>query len=205
MRSSPAARHREVHRHGRRRQHVAFEVAVAPTRSTSSGPSRRLQGEGLDVRMKGAGQGRAAGSPHGPAAGLEEGIVDSPQARAIEFFEGVCRWVREVQADVRRASLRSSRISPRSRAQPHKPLTEGKKRIGGRNNHGRMTVRLRGGGHKRRYRDDRLQARQARRARARSRPSSTTRTARPHRAAALRGRREALHPLARRASRSGDR
>ncbi|MCH9650280.1 MAG: 50S ribosomal protein L2 [Deltaproteobacteria bacterium] len=35
---------------------------------------------------------------------------------------------------------------------PHKALTEGKTRCGGRNNHGRTTVRFRGGGHKRRYR-----------------------------------------------------
>jgi large subunit ribosomal protein L2 len=35
---------------------------------------------------------------------------------------------------------------------PHKPLTEGRKRIGGRNNKGRTTVRFRGGSHKRRYR-----------------------------------------------------
>jgi large subunit ribosomal protein L2 len=35
---------------------------------------------------------------------------------------------------------------------PHKPLTEGKKRISGRNNHGRMTLRRRGGGSKKLYR-----------------------------------------------------
>jgi large subunit ribosomal protein L2 len=35
---------------------------------------------------------------------------------------------------------------------PHKPLTEGKKRISGRNNAGRMTVRRRGGGSKKLYR-----------------------------------------------------
>ncbi|MBN2324399.1 MAG: 50S ribosomal protein L2 [Spirochaetes bacterium] len=35
---------------------------------------------------------------------------------------------------------------------PHKPLTKGKKRISGRNNSGKMTVRRRGGGHKRLYR-----------------------------------------------------
>ncbi|MEE8280293.1 MAG: 50S ribosomal protein L2 [Alphaproteobacteria bacterium] len=35
---------------------------------------------------------------------------------------------------------------------PVKALTEGVKRSGGRNSHGRMTVRHRGGGHKRRYR-----------------------------------------------------
>ncbi len=37
-------------------------------------------------------------------------------------------------------------------ARPYKPLTQGKKRIGGRNNKGRITVRFRGRGHKRRYR-----------------------------------------------------
>ncbi len=35
---------------------------------------------------------------------------------------------------------------------PHKPLVKGKKGIGARNNRGRITVRFRGGGHKRRYR-----------------------------------------------------
>jgi large subunit ribosomal protein L2 len=37
-------------------------------------------------------------------------------------------------------------------SKPYKPLTKGKKRIGGRNNAGRMTVRRRGGGAKKRYR-----------------------------------------------------
>ncbi len=37
-------------------------------------------------------------------------------------------------------------------SEPHKPLTKGTTRIGGRNNKGRMTMRFRGGGHKRRYR-----------------------------------------------------
>src|ERR671936_1274953 len=36
--------------------------------------------------------------------------------------------------------------------QPHKPLTEGKSKSGGRNTHGRVTSRHRGGGAKRRYR-----------------------------------------------------
>jgi large subunit ribosomal protein L2 len=39
-----------------------------------------------------------------------------------------------------------------SGSEPHKALTKGKKRIGGRGNKGRQTVRFRGGGHKRRYR-----------------------------------------------------
>jgi large subunit ribosomal protein L2 len=39
-----------------------------------------------------------------------------------------------------------------TRAEPEKSLTRGKKRIGGRNNQGRISVRFRGGAHKRRYR-----------------------------------------------------
>jgi large subunit ribosomal protein L2 len=39
-----------------------------------------------------------------------------------------------------------------TRSAPHKPLTEGKLRVDGRANTGRVTVRFRGGGHKRRYR-----------------------------------------------------
>jgi large subunit ribosomal protein L2 len=38
------------------------------------------------------------------------------------------------------------------RGKPEKSLTEGKKRTGGRNNHGRITTRHIGGGHKQRYR-----------------------------------------------------
>ena len=38
------------------------------------------------------------------------------------------------------------------KGQPVKTLTEGQSKSGGRNNRGRMTVRRRGGGHKRRYR-----------------------------------------------------
>jgi len=36
--------------------------------------------------------------------------------------------------------------------EPHKPLAQGKKRISGRNNYGRMTIRRRGGGAKKLYR-----------------------------------------------------
>lgn len=41
-------------------------------------------------------------------------------------------------------------LTPKVR--PHKPLTKGKKRCGGRNNQGQTTIWFRGGGHKRRYR-----------------------------------------------------
>ena len=38
------------------------------------------------------------------------------------------------------------------KGKPVKALTEGKREKGGRNNHGRITQRWRGGGHKRRFR-----------------------------------------------------
>src|SRR5215831_1674661 len=39
-----------------------------------------------------------------------------------------------------------------TKAKPHKPLIEFKKKTGGRNNHGRLTARHIGGGHKQKYR-----------------------------------------------------
>src|SRR3954453_22446944 len=39
------------------------------------------------------------------------------------------------------------------KGKPVKALTEGKNASGGRNNHGRVTVRFRGGGHKQTYRN----------------------------------------------------
>ena len=65
---------------------------------------------------------------------------------------------------------------------------------GGRNTHGRITSRHRGGGAKRRYRRDRLQAPQGRRAGQGRRDRVRPQPQRPHRAAALPRRREALHP-----------
>ncbi len=61
---------------------------------------------------------------------------------------------------------------------PHKPLLESQKRGSGRNSQGRMTVRHRGGGEKRNYR--RIDFKRDKwDVPARSRPSSTTPTARP--------------------------
>ncbi|MBB3173297.1 large subunit ribosomal protein L2 [Endobacter medicaginis] len=53
------------------------------------------------------------------------------------------------------ASLRGTVLIDRSelwKGKPVKTLTEGKSHSGGRNNHGRTTVRFRGGGHKQTYR-----------------------------------------------------
>ena len=51
-----------------------------------------------------------------------------------------------------RRQMSVSDFSEITRSTPEKSLTEGKKSTGGRNNHGRVTVRFRGGGVKRRYR-----------------------------------------------------
>ncbi|RMG13156.1 MAG: 50S ribosomal protein L2 [Deltaproteobacteria bacterium] len=51
-----------------------------------------------------------------------------------------------------RRAMSSSDFSMVTRSKPEKKLTTAKKRTGGRNNHGHMTTRHRGGGHKRRYR-----------------------------------------------------
>ena len=93
-----------------------------------------------------------------------------------------------------------------TRSEPEKSLVRPLHSKGGRNNHGRITTRHQGGGHKRAYRViDFRRARQGRRAgqgrahRVRPQPH------RAHRAAALRRRREALHPRARTACKQGDR
>lgn len=52
-----------------------------------------------------------------------------------------------------RRYMTTSDFSEITRSRPEKSLTTGKKRISGRNSGGRITVRRRGGGHKRRYRD----------------------------------------------------
>ncbi len=65
-----------------------------------------------------------------------------------------------------------------TRSEPEKSLTEGLKKSGGRNAHGRKTSRHRGGGAKRLYRKiDFKRSRTG--SRPRSRTSSTTRTAPP--------------------------
>ena len=51
-----------------------------------------------------------------------------------------------------RRQMSVSDFSEITRSTPEKSLTEGKRSTGGRNNHGRVTVRFRGGGVKRRYR-----------------------------------------------------
>ena len=78
------------------------------------------------------------------------------------------------------ASLRGTVLINRSelwKGKPVKALTEGKSGTGGRNNHGRITSRFIGGGHKQAYRYRRLQARASSTCRRRSSGWNTIRTA----------------------------
>ena len=75
-----------------------------------------------------------------------------------------------------------------------KSLTKGKTSSGGRNTRGRMTSRHRGGGAKRRYRRDRLQAHQDGVAPRMELIEYDPNRSGPHRADQLRQRRQALHP-----------
>ena len=83
-----------------------------------------------------------------------------------------------------------------TKSEPEKTLVEGLKKSGGRNANGRKTARHRGGGAKRLYRRIDFKRTQGRRAgegrRDRVRPEPVV----VHRAAALRRRREELHPRA---------
>jgi large subunit ribosomal protein L2 len=51
-----------------------------------------------------------------------------------------------------RRQMATSSFEEVTRSQPEKSLLEPLKKTGGRNNHGRITTRHQGGGHKRRYR-----------------------------------------------------
>ena len=92
-----------------------------------------------------------------------------------------------------------------TKKQPERALTEPLRRSGGRNNKGRITIWFRGGGHKRRYRviDFRRDKRNVP-----AKVAAIEYDPEPlgaHRAPALRGRREALHPGARGAEDRADR
>ena len=81
-----------------------------------------------------------------------------------------------------------------TKTKPEKSLVEGLRKSGGRNANGRKTSRHRGGGAKRAVPQDRLQAPQGRRPRPRRRDRVRPQPLGVHRAAALRRRREGLHP-----------
>ena len=97
------------------------------------------------------------------------------------------------------ASLRGTVLINRSelwKGKPVKALTEGKIGTGGRNNHGRITSRFIGGGHKqsiaRRFKRRKFDACDGGAAGIRSEPQ------RVHRAGEVPGRRTALHPRSQR-------
>ena len=80
------------------------------------------------------------------------------------------------------------------KGKPVKALTEGKISNGGRNNTGRITVRFRGGGHKKAYRIVDFKREQGRRSRGRRAAGIRSEPHRVHRADQVSGRRAGLHP-----------
>jgi large subunit ribosomal protein L2 len=71
------------------------------------------------------------------------------------------RNFRPLTPTLRFKSLPTFQEVTKSRSKPVKSLTEPKKRSGGRNNHGRLTSRHIGGGHKQKYRKIDLNAKSA--------------------------------------------
>ena len=72
-----------------------------------------------------------------------------------------------------------------SKVAPEKSLLEPVKKHSGRNNTGRITVRHQGGGNRRKYRSDRLQAREAGYARYRADPGVRSQPFRSYRTGAV--------------------
>ncbi len=119
--------------------------------------------------------------------------LESLSAMANGFLlKGIVMAVKHLKPTSAGAGRRS-RTSPRSPAPSPRSLFSSLPKKAGRNNNGRITTRHQGGGVKRRYRaidfaQQGWRARQGCHDRVRSEPF------RSHRSAALRGRREALHP-----------
>ena len=80
------------------------------------------------------------------------------------------------------------------RGKPVKSLVEGQNSTGGRNNHGRITSRFRGGGHKQAYRTIDFKRVAPRRGRDRRAHRIRSEPHRLHRAGEVQGRRADLHP-----------
>ena len=103
------------------------------------------------------------GSPHGSwlrqDAELEEGHRDPREGDNIDFFAESERraepWVSrhyKPTSPARRYYTGSDFKELTKGTKPEKSLLEHQTRTGGRNTHGRITSRFRGGGHKQRYR-----------------------------------------------------
>ena len=143
---------REQDRDPAARSQNAVQGHASPTSARSSCAARRS----------------AIGRFAGRRPSLEEGVRDAQARRQHRVLRGsLSHGDQAVQADLAgpprhvhaRTSARSRRASPR------RACSRTSRRTAGRNNHGRITSRFRGGGHKQRYRIDRLQAQQDRRAR----------------------------------------
>ena len=142
----------------------------------------------------------------GRTRGWKKAIVELAPGDRIELFEGAADASRrpsndgdpQAQADHRPARRFATWLEREelTRSKPEKSLVKGKSKSGGRNTHGRITSRHRGGGAKRRYRAiDFKRRKDGVPAKVAAIEYDPNRSA-SHRAAALPRRREALHPCA---------
>ena len=92
------------------------------------------------------------------AAGVARGGSQGPAAWGLTFARGYARMENTQNLKLYKPTSPGQRgriITARValwKGKPYKPLTKGLTKSGGRNNHGRITVWHRGGGHKRLYR-----------------------------------------------------
>ena len=144
----------------------------------------------------------------GTRPGWKKAIVKLHEGYEIEIFEGAARLMplkKYKPTSPGRRFMTVSGFDEVTKSEPEKSLLEPLTKKAGRNNRGRITTRHQGGGHKRRFRVDRLQAHEGRhpgegrRDRVRPEPVGA------HRAAPLRRRREGVHPRSGAASRRRDR
>ena len=166
---------------------LVFQVARDANKIDIKRAVEQLLGSKVAERahVAGARQDEAPGPVRGPALGLEEGVREAagrreaarvPAGRVGEDHR--CRFANTTRHRLASAARPSLTFDEITTSEPYRPLTENLHRSGGRNNQGELTSWWRGGGHKRLYRDHRLQARQEGHPGQGRRRSSTTRTAR---------------------------
>ena len=92
----------------------------------------------------------------GTRPGWKKAIVQVREGETIEIFEGARSNQMAVKkykpTSAGRRQMATSSFEEITRTEPEKSLLEPLHKKGGRNNHGRITTRHQGGGHKRRYR-----------------------------------------------------
>ena len=142
---------------GEKHNQYVFRVASERDQARDQGRGRaHVQDAGeVGERRQRARQGEALRPLHGPAQQLEEGLRRACRpARKSTSPKGRPSNARQSQTDLSRAGASSSRSSRPGlhKGKPVASLVESESKNAGRNAHGRITMRHKGGGHKQHYR-----------------------------------------------------